>query len=225
MASETQLSEQTVVQCTKVGRYNFVIYRADARNYSLYVKQSADLRQLLGWRSGYTHKKSTIIKRMTTFVCQQCPGARPPKVQMIIGDEIKYTCYSFPVESGLRIRNNQVAAREFQKLVPLDMKDKVGKMVAHLYSKDIIKVVEINYDTPQAPHYLLQWPNGFLGKFDFDFSDTMFRQVKAATAHASEQTTIVLGEKISIPKNKRNPSKKKAKIQKKKKKKKKRSPR
>ena len=197
MASEAQLSGQTVVQCMKVGRYNFVIYRAGARDYSLYVKQSADLRQLLGWRSGYISKKAAIIKRMTNFVCQQCPGARPPKVQMIIGDEIKYTCYSSPVKSGLRIRDNQVAARELQKLVPLDMKDQVEHIVAHLYSRDIIKVTEVSYETPEAPYYMLQWPDGFSWKFDFDFSDTMFKQIKVATVHASEQTTLVLGEKIS----------------------------
>lgn len=206
MASEAQLSGQTVVQCMKVGRYNFVIYRASARDYSLYVKQSADLRQLLGWRSGYISKKTAIIKRMTNFVCQQCPGARRPKVQMIIGDEIKYTCYSSPVKSGLRIRNNQVAARELQKLVPLDMKDQVEHVVAHLYSKDIIEVTEVNYETPEAPYYTLQWPDGFLWKFDFDFSDTMFRQIKVAPAHASEQTALVLGEEISPP------SKRKAKV-------------
>ena len=210
MASEAQLVGQAVVQCMKVGRYNFVIYRADARDYSLYVKQSADLRQLLGWRSGYIPKKTAIIQRMTSFVCQQCPDARPPKVQMIIGDEIRYTCYSSPVKSGLRIRNNQMAARELQKLVPLDMKDQVEQIVAHLYSRDIIKIAEISYEIPEAPYYLLQWPDGFSEKFDFDFADTMFRQIKIATVRASERTTIVLGEKISPPKNKRRPSKKKA---------------
>jgi len=192
MAKTDAVENLDFVQRAKVGRYSFLIYRNGDREYRLYAKQGSELRMLLRWKCGHSSDKQGLIREVTDFVCGMCPGSRPVKIRATVGDEIRYTCYAFPGQSRVAVRNSQTAVRELQKLVPSDMtKDESEGLIAHLYDQSPVLVVSAHYGDPSAPHYELEWPDGFVGHFDFDFVDTMFDAVKVPRVPAARRAKIL----------------------------------
>lgn len=185
--------DMALVQRTKIGKYSFLVYRRDEREYRLLVKQGSELLPLVRWRCGYSPDKATFINSVTEFVCQSCPGSRPSKVYAAIGDEIRYTCYAYPVGSKIAVHTSQTAVRELQKLVPSDMaQESSDGLVAHLYAQTPASVVDTDYTTdPSAPSYLLEWEDGFQERFDFDFVDSMFACMKRRRAAAGQRASVL----------------------------------
>jgi len=192
VTNKTDAENLDFVQRAKVGRYSFLIYRSGDREYQLYARQGSEMRVLLKWACGHAPSKQEMIREVTDFVCKMCPGARPAKIRATVGDEIRYTCYAFPAKSRVVVKNSQTAVRELQKLVPSDMvKDESESMVAHLYDQSPVLVAGTSYDDPSAPHYELEWPDGFRGQFDFDFVDSMFESVKVARVAAAQRAKVL----------------------------------
>lgn len=189
----TMTDDMVLVQRTKIGKYSFLIYRRDERAYSLLVKQGSEILPLVRWRCGYSSDKAVFINSVTEFVCQSCPGSRPSRVHAAIGDEIRYTCYAYPIGSKIAVHTSQTAVRELQKLVPSDMaQESSDGLVAHLYAQTPAYVVDTDYASdPSAPSYLLEWEDGFQERFDFDFVDSMFACMKRRRAGAGQKALVL----------------------------------
>lgn len=195
-ATATVTEEMTLVQRTKIGKYSFLVYRRDEREYHLLVKQGSEMLPLIKWWCGHSPDKAAFINSVTEFVCQSCPGSRPSKVYATVGDEIRYTCYAYPIGSKVAVHSSQTAVREMQKLVPSDMAQKSSDgLVANLYAQTLATVIAVDYTSdPSAPSYLMEWENGFQERFDFDFVDTMFACMKRRRPAAGQRAVVL--EKI-----------------------------
>ncbi len=198
-AAAIATEDMTLVQRTKIGKYNFLVYRHGEREYHLLVKQGSEMLPLIKWWCGHSPDKASFINSVTEFVCQSCPGSRPSKVHAAIGDEIRYTCYAYPIGSKVAVHSSQTAVRELQKLVPSDMaQESSDGLVAHLYAQTPASVIDTDYASdPSAPSYLLEWEDGFQERFDFDFVDSMFACMKRRRAAAGQRASVL--EKTSPP--------------------------
>ncbi len=192
-ATATVTEDMTLVQRTKIGKYNFLTYRYDEREYHLLVKQGSEMVPLVKWWCGYSPDKTLFINGVMEFVCQSCPGSRPSKVYAAIGDEIRYTCYKYPIGSKVAVCSSQTAVRELQKLAPSDMaQESSDGLVAHLYAQTPATVIDTDYASdPSAPSYILEWEDGFRERFDFDFVDSMFACIKRRRAAAGQRASVL----------------------------------
>lgn len=192
-AAATVMEDMILVQRTKIGKYNFLVYRHEEREYHLLVKQGSEMLPLIKWWCGHTQDKAAFISSVTEFVCQSCPGSRPSKVYSAIGDEIRYTCYAYPVGSKVAVHSSQTAVRELQKLVPSDMaQESSDGLVAHLYAQTPASVIATDYASdPSAPSYLLEWEDGFQERLDFDFVDSMFACMKRRRPGAGQKASVL----------------------------------
>ena len=186
----TDYSNMQLVARSKIGKYSFLIYYKGGREYCLLVKQNSEMRPLLKWVCGHSPNKASLISDVTGFICLACPGSRSGKVRATVGDELRYTCYAYPVGSKIAVANSQTTVRELQKLVPTDMREQVEALVAHLCSRSPVTVSAVNYDDESAPCYTLTWDDGFSEQFDFDFVDVLFKTVRLARVPKRENAKV-----------------------------------